>query len=133
MTLLAVMAGGALGVALRAAITMPIPAGAHPLVVPGVTLVINVLGSFGLGWLVGRLGASRPLLRAFLGTGAMGGFTTYSAFSVQVTSVATAAPVIGLLLGVLAIFGGLAAAVAGLAAGRRAGGRGGVEPAELAE
>ena len=44
---------------------------------------VNVLGSFVLGIVVGRLGDRHPLARAFLGTGVLGGFTTYSAFAVQ--------------------------------------------------
>lgn len=53
---------------------------------PWATFTVNVLGSFGLGlsfvlaedrsW----LGAD---LRTLLGTGVMGGFTTYSAFNLQ--------------------------------------------------
>ena len=51
--LILVIAGGALGVAARAALTLPIGADAHPLVVPAVTLAINVAGSFLLGAVVG--------------------------------------------------------------------------------
>ena len=123
-----------LGVAVRAALTVPIPANAHPLVVPTVTLVINLVGSFLLGILVGRLDGARPHLRAFLGTGVLGGFTTYSAFAVQTIQVAGAAPLVGLLLALVAVFGGVAAAIAGLTAGRRAAGRQGeTEPPEVAE
>ncbi len=122
-----------LGVAVRAALTMPIPANAHPLVVPSLTLVINLVGSFLLGYVVGRLDGSRPRVRAFLGAGVLGGFTTYSAFAVQTVQVAGAAPLVGLLLAAVAVFGGVAAAIAGLTAGRRFAGRDGeTEPPEVA-
>lgn len=45
------------------------------------TLLVNVAGSFVLGWVVGR-GTSGAAL-ALLGTGFCGGLTTYSAFAVQ--------------------------------------------------
>ncbi len=53
---------------------------------PWATLTANVLGSLGLG-LVFVLGEDRPWfgadLRLLLGTGVMGGFTTYSAFNLE--------------------------------------------------
>lgn len=54
---------------------------------PWSTLTVNVVGSLLMGFLVEalalRLGAS-PELRAFLATGVLGGFTTFSAFSLDV-------------------------------------------------
>jgi CrcB protein len=77
-----VCAGGALGVAARYALTAPldVPRGSG---VVWATLAINLLGSLLLGVLVGALGDRHPRWRAFLGTGVLGGFTTYSAFAVQ--------------------------------------------------
>ncbi len=46
------------------------------------TLAINVVGSFLLGALV-ALRPNRRLSGAFLGSGVLGGFTTFSAFAVQ--------------------------------------------------
>ncbi|MCT9819312.1 CrcB family protein [Microbacterium sp. W1N] len=120
-TLLLVMAGGAVGVAARAAIVLPLGAGTHPLVVPAVTLLINVAGSLLLGVVVGWLGDRRPRLRAFLGTGVLGGFTTYSAFAVQTVTTAADAPLVGLALAVVSVFAGAVAAAAGLRLGRAAG------------
>ncbi len=82
--ILAVMAGGALGSALRywMGVLMPVSVGGFP----GVTLLVNVLGSFALGIIV-ALGISARSeshsLALFLGTGLCGGFTTYSAFAVE--------------------------------------------------
>ena len=118
-TLAMVIIGGALGVAARAVLVLPWGPGVHPLVVPSVTVLVNVGGSFALGYVVGRLGEARPLLRAFVGTGVLGGFTTYSAFAVQAVEVFGAAPVTGLILAAVAIVGGAAAAAWGLLIGRR--------------
>jgi len=51
------------------------------------TLVVNVVGAFAIGALIGQLGpreGGSSLLRLFLATGVLGGFTTFSAFSVEV-------------------------------------------------
>lgn len=51
------------------------------------TLIVNVLGSFAMGLLVGffayRAGLVPPHARLFLTTGLLGGFTTFSAFSLD--------------------------------------------------
>src|SRR3712207_228955 len=55
---------------------------------PSGTLIVNVVGSFAMGvvvaWLTSRAGEgwSQPL-RLFLTTGILGGFTTFSAFSLD--------------------------------------------------
>ncbi|WP_431803648.1 fluoride efflux transporter FluC [Microbacterium sp. bgisy203] len=139
-----VVAGGALGVAARAALILPIPQGAytqgaytqgaytqgaHPLVVPAVTMAINIVGSLLLGVVVGRLGERHAHLRAFFGTGVLGGFTTYSAFAVHAVTLGSANPLAGLLLMALSVFGGALAAALGLQWGLRRG-SGEVPPAD---
>lgn len=82
------------------------------------TLAINVAGSFLLGLLLAG-GWGGQIASNAVGVGFLGGFTTYSTFSVQAVTTAdsgrwlTAALYVG---GSLAL--GLAAAIAGLAAGR---------------
>lgn len=133
-TLLLVVVGGAWGVAARAALTVPLSDAAHPLALPAATLGINLLGSFLLGVIIGWLDDRHPRARAFLGTGAMGGFTTYSAFAVQSVTTSTASPYVGLMLMAVSVFGGVLAAALGLALGRRAVTRPEeVEPPEEAE
>jgi CrcB protein len=117
-----VAVGGAIGVLLRALMVLPVSGSPDWIVVPAVTLAINIVGSFGLGFVVGLLDDRRPVLRGFLGTGILGGFTTYSAFAVQVAQVGALAPVTGLLLVVLALVVGLLAAALGLRIGRSAAG-----------
>ena len=121
-SLLLVIGGGAIGVALRALVLVPLGTDGHPLVVPAVTVVINLAGSFLLGAVVGRLDGRHPHVRMFFGTGVLGGFTTYSAFAVQAVTTGTAAPVIGLLLILVSLVVGVLAAALGLVVGRRAAG-----------
>lgn len=55
---------------------------------PVATLAVNVIGSLLMGLLVGwfalRAGGGGQNLRLFLATGVLGGFTTFSAFSLDV-------------------------------------------------
>jgi CrcB protein len=51
---------------------------------PWTTFLTNVLGCFAIGvLLVRQTPRSHPLLRPFLGTGILGGFTTFSTFAVD--------------------------------------------------
>lgn len=110
------MVGGMLGTAARLAIDLAFPQ--PPTSFPWATLVINVAGSFVLGALVSTVW-TRPTtptwLRAGLGVGALGAFTTFSA--VMVSAVALSAsgqwmPAAGYLLASVVL--GLAAATVGL-------------------
>ncbi len=82
--LLGVAGGGAIGSLLRFGVGRLLPTASTAM--PWGTLGINVAGSFALGLLAGasmlRPDAS-PALRAFLGVGLLGGFTTFSAFSLE--------------------------------------------------
>jgi CrcB protein len=83
------------------------------------TVGINVAGSFLLGLLVAEDWFDRDVREA-LGVGFLGGFTTFSTFSVQVVlDVDAGEP--GRAAGYLAasVVGGIAAAAAGYAIGRR--------------
>lgn len=82
---LAIGVGGALGSILRymlATATHRIVSTTFPIG----TLIVNVLGSIAIGvlyvWLIERFGA-RPEVRAFLIVGVLGGFTTFSSFSLE--------------------------------------------------
>jgi CrcB protein len=85
--LLWIGAGGALGAILRYASVAGVQhllGSAHRW--PWGTLVVNVVGSFAAGALLGWLSsmASPPsMARPFLMVGVLGGFTTFSAFSVE--------------------------------------------------
>jgi CrcB protein len=124
------VAGGAIGVFARALVVAPVDDSA---VVPWVTLGINVAGSLILGIVVGWLDDRRPLARAFLGTGILGGFTTYSAFAVA-TALWVTTPWLAAGLGAASVIAGVAGALAGLLLGRRMSDRpGAIELPEDAE
>lgn len=88
--------------------------------VPVGTLVINLTGSFALGLLTGVLAthAGPSDLRSILGTGFLGGYTTFSTAAVELATLSRdgrAWRAAG--LGVAQVLGGLAAAALGLALG----------------
>ncbi|MFL5280189.1 MAG: fluoride efflux transporter CrcB [Rhodopila sp.] len=117
---LAVAVGGALGSVARFWMTGVMTALTGPQF-PWGTLLINVLGSFIIGLVAGftltpaRV-AMHPDLRIFLMTGFCGGFTTFSAFSLQTLELMQAGELVqalGYVLGsvalcVLGTFGGWA-------------------------
>lgn len=84
--LIAVIAvGGILGAEARHGLNLALPYRGDQF--PSSTLLINLTGSLLLGALITllvRLPAPHPLLRPFLGTGVLGGYTTYSSFAVDV-------------------------------------------------
>jgi CrcB protein len=78
-----IAAGGAIGAAARYGAGQEWPvAGAFPFL----TMAVNVLGCGLIGVLmvlVDELWTGRRLLRPFLGTGVLGGFTTFSTYAVD--------------------------------------------------
>ena len=82
-----VMAGGAIGAALRYELgraTLRIAGPGYP----WGTLAANIFGGFAMGLVAGWLaagyqGANGEQLRLFLAVGILGGFTTFSAFSLE--------------------------------------------------
>jgi len=127
--------GAAVGTAVRHTAGLAAPATdgpLHPQLL--VTLAINLLGSFLLGLLVGRLthladtgrmsAARAARLRLLLGTGVLGGFTTYSAFTLEAVTTTEGASGTAVLVGVAYVVGSVAAGVTLARAGLRAG-RGG--------
>lgn len=81
-----VLLGGTLGTAGREAVSLAVPPADG---VPWGTLVVNLVGAFALGVLLDSLARRGPDLgarrawRLLLGTGVLGGFTTYSALAVD--------------------------------------------------
>lgn len=82
---LLVALGGGMGAALRFLLGGWAAAAFPPGFAWG-TWIINLLGSFLLGWLVARLGGTGEPLRLLLGVGVLGGFTTFSTFSVELVA-----------------------------------------------
>ena len=122
MNLLLVMAGGALGagarhLAGRATLALFGPG------LPVGTLAVNLLGGLLMGLLAGLL--ARTVLgepwRLFLGVGVLGGFTTFSAFSLDAVLMAERGqPLLALGYVLLSVAGSIAALVAGLSLARAA-------------
>jgi CrcB protein len=124
-----VFVGGGVGTALRAGCLAVLPAvDGWPVGV----LVVNVVGSFLLGLLVAVLvsrtaspssvpppgGRARADLRLLLGTGVLGGFTTYSALSADAVGLLAAGrPVIAIAYLVGSVVVGVVAAALGMLAG----------------
>jgi CrcB protein len=117
--LLAVLAGGALGTGARLAVDLLLPHGGTTF--PAGTLLVNLTGALALGFLVARVWPVAPeWLRAGLGPGLLGSFTTFSALAVsavELTSLGAGAAAIGYL--VASLVGGIAAAALGLRLGSR--------------
>ena len=86
---------------------------------PWATLTVNILGSFAMGLLAGwlaRHGAGGENWRLFLGVGVLGGFTTFSAFSLEFALlVERGALSHALLYTVISVVGAIAGLFAGLA------------------
>jgi len=116
---LAVALGALVGTALRLGLDTLIPHSDDGF--PTSTLIINVLGSFVLGLLVARVWpVSSTVVKAALGPGLIGTFTTFSAFAVSLVSLVEHGEV--LVAGVyvlVTLLGGYSAAWAGLHLGRR--------------
>ena len=128
----AVALGGMLGASGRYAVELAWPHDAGSL--PWATLVVNASGCLLIGALMVYVvevsaGALRHrLVRPFLGVGVLGGYTTFSTYSVQTeTLVAGGRPLLGVAYLVGTLAAGLVAVVVGMAiartfAGRRSGG-----------
>ncbi|HEY1223681.1 MAG TPA: fluoride efflux transporter CrcB [Brevundimonas sp.] len=107
--------GGALGAVARYGAGRVLPVGDWPYT----TLTVNVVGGLlmGLltGWLAFRGGAEQESVRLFAAVGVLGGFTTFSAFSLETAQMiergrlGPAAAYVGLsvVLSVAALFAGL--------------------------
>jgi CrcB protein len=116
---LAVFLGGAIGTALRLELDAAVVHRDDQF--PLSTLLINVVGSFLLALFVARLWPVVPAwLRAGLGPGLLGGFTTFSAVVVSMVTLASDSMVVQALgyLGITLVLG-FGAAALGFWVGRR--------------
>ena len=116
---LAVAVGGLIGTGLRLACDLAFPHGDGDF--PVETLLVNLVGAFVLGWLVGGLW-TRPTtpvwFKAGLGSGVIGSFTTLSAVMASLIGLAGVGEAwLAALYLVVSVVGGLALAAAGLRIG----------------
>lgn len=115
--------GGTVGVASREALVLAFPRVGD---IPITILLINVIGAFALGVLVEALAqrgpdiGARRSLRLMLGTGLLGGFTTYSALAVDAALLTSADPLSGVAYALGTVVLGTATAFVGIAVGATA-------------
>ncbi|MGI9426029.1 MAG: fluoride efflux transporter CrcB [Hyphomicrobiaceae bacterium] len=109
-------AGGAIGAGLRHLVNMT-TLRTFGLDVPWATFTVNVLGSLLMGGLVAYLLHRMPeavAYRIFFGTGVLGGFTTFSAFSFDaLTYIERGAMTIALIYILASVILSIAACLAG--------------------
>lgn len=121
MTLLSVAAvavGGGLGATLRYLVTTFVARWVSGPGFPWGTLTVNVLGSLLLGLLVGVAAKKCPLpmvWQTFLFVGVLGGFTTFSTFSLETVLLAERHYGLAAAYVVVSVGAGVAAMLAGLA------------------
>lgn len=87
---------------------------------PWATLSVNVLGSFAMGLLAGWLARhGGEQWRLLLGVGVLGGFTTFSAFSLELVELAQRGTLgSAALYAAMSLAGGVLGLIAGLALAR---------------
>ena len=116
-----VMLGGAAGASLRYLVGLGTLAAFGP-GLPFGTWAVNIAGSLAMGILTGallRVGTVAEPLRLLLGVGVLGGFTTFSAFSLDlVTMLVRGDVVLAVAYAVSSVAGGVVALYAGIAATR---------------
>lgn len=120
---LLVMFGGALGAAARYHLGLAAARAFGPGFPVG-TLAVNLAGGFAMGLLaglLGRSGAAGDPWRLLVGVGLLGGFTTFSAFSLDtIALIESGQPGLALLYVLASVVGALAALWIGLSLGRAA-------------
>jgi CrcB protein len=113
---LLVFVGGGLGASLRHAVNM-ISARGLGAAFPWGTFIVNISGSLVMGLIAGYLAfkgeASQPW-RLFLTTGILGGYTTFSAFSLDAALIYERGEI---ALALLYVLGSVVLSIAGLFAG----------------
>jgi CrcB protein len=108
--------GGATGALARAGVAEAVPRA--PGDWPWGTLVVNLVGCLLLGALLAALAVRRPdaeRTHVFLGTGVLGGFTTFSAFALEVTDlIASGQPLAAAAYVAVSVVGGVLAVALGV-------------------
>lgn len=127
----AVAAGAVVGSSARYGLDLALP---HSIdAFPWSTLLINIVGSFALGWLAAAVWDRVPdWVRAGLGAGVLGSFTTFSAVAISAVAIAQGGELangpgsiepgdfaLGGLVVLANVIGGIVAALIGTAIGRR--------------
>lgn len=116
MAYLLASAGGALGALARWGVAEALPR--SPGGWPWSTLAVNLAGCLLIGLLLAVVSRSSAAWASpFLGVGVLGGFTTYSAFAVEVLELAAGAPALAAGYITASVAGGVLAVAVGLRLG----------------
>lgn len=120
-SIILVMSGGAIGAGLRFGLSRALPYAGQGW--PWSTFAANILGGLAMGvlaaWVLRGDNSAEPL-RLFVGVGVLGGFTTFSAFSLEMarmieqgqTELAAGYALASVVLALGALFAGMTAAKA---------------------
>ena len=85
---------------------------------PWGTLVVNVVGGLAMGLLAARFGPEQEAVRLALGVGVLGGFTTFSAFSLETVRLMEHQPGLAMLYAAASVILSVGACWVGLMLGR---------------
>lgn len=117
MQVLLVALGGAVGATARYGVGVA-AARLLGLGFPWGTLIVNVVGGIAMGVLAARVGPEQESLRLVLGVGVLGGFTTFSAFSLETVRLMQHQPGLAMLYVAVSVVFSVGACWAGLQLGR---------------
>jgi CrcB protein len=117
MQVLLVALGGAIGSVARYGVGFA-AARLFGLAFPWGTLAVNILGGVAMGVLAARVTPDHENMRLFVGVGLLGGFTTFSAFSLETVRLMEHQPGLAALYAVASVVFSAGACWLGLSLGR---------------
>ena len=117
MQVLLVAVGGAVGSVARFGVSVAMTRWLG-LAFPWGTLTVNVLGGLAMGLLAARVGPESENVRLALGVGLLGGFTTFSAFSLETVRLMQHQPGLAALYVIASVTLSVGACWAGYSLGR---------------
>jgi len=85
---------------------------------PWGTLAVNIAGGLAMGVLAARIGPEQEGARLLLGVGLLGGFTTFSAFSLETVRLMQHEPVLAMVYAAASLVFSVGACWLGLSLGR---------------
>lgn len=117
MNVLLVAVGGAVGAVARYGVGLG-AARLFGLAFPWGTLAVNIVGGLAMGLLAAKTAPEQEALRLALGVGVLGGFTTFSAFSLETVRLMEHQPGLALLYAAASVLLSVGACWVGLSLGR---------------
>ncbi len=117
MNVLLVAVGGAVGAVARYGVGLG-AARLFGLAFPWGTLAVNIVGGLAMGLLAAKTAPEQEALRLELGVGVLGGFTTFSAFSLETVRLMEHQPGLAMLYAAASVVLSVGACWVGLSLGR---------------